>query len=75
MAVNSILTGSKVKMELHNGQDDQGKDILKSKTFSSVKTDATNEGAYNTISALSGLQSLPLVSVKRIDETELTMGE
>lgn len=73
MAVNSIPTESKVKMELHNGQDEQGRDIIKSKTLSSVKTDATDEGAYNTIAALSGLQSLPLVSVKRIDETELEM--
>lgn len=73
MAVNSIPKSSKVKMEFHNGVNEYGKDILKPKTLSGVKIDATNEGLYSAMTSLSGLQSLPLVSVKRIDETELEM--
>lgn len=73
MPVNSIPQESKVKMEFHNGLDEFGRDIIKSKTLSKVKTTATNEGIYTAMTSLSSLQSLPLVSVKRIDETELEM--
>ncbi|MBS4538161.1 DUF1659 domain-containing protein [Clostridium sp. D2Q-11] len=73
MAVNSIPKGSKVKMEFNNGLDEYGRDIIKPKTLSGVKSDATNEGLYQAMASLSGLQSLPLVAVKRIDETQLEL--
>ncbi|NBI07379.1 DUF1659 domain-containing protein [Senegalia massiliensis] len=73
MAVNTILKSSKVKLELQNGLDENGKEIIKSKTLSSVKTDATDEGIYDSMVSITGLQQLPLTAVKRIDEKEIEM--
>jgi hypothetical protein len=73
MAVNTMLKSSKVKLELQNGLDENGKEIIKSKTLSSVKTDATDEGIYESMVSITGLQQLPLMAVKRIDEKEIKM--
>jgi len=73
MAVNTVLKSSKIKLELQNGLDDQGKEIIKSKTLSSVKTDATDEGIYDSMVSITELQQLPLMAVKRIDEKEIEM--
>ncbi|WP_130805934.1 DUF1659 domain-containing protein [Senegalia massiliensis] len=73
MAVNTMLKSSKVKLELQNGLDENGKEIIKSKTLSSVKTDATDEGIYESMVSITGLQQLPLMAVKRIDEKEIEM--
>lgn len=71
MAINTIPQGSKVKLQFHNGVDEYGKPILKSKTLSKVKSQATNEAIYESMVSLTSLQTLPIVAVKRIDEVEL----
>lgn len=73
MAVNTIPKASKVKLELQNGLDEYGKDIVKSKTLSSVKVDSTDENIYDSMVTLTALQQLPLIAVKRIDEKEIEM--
>lgn len=71
MAVNAITKDSKIKLNLDGGVDQKGKQIVKSKTYSKVKTAATNEDVYSVATALIGLQKLPVISIRRIDEVEL----
>lgn len=73
MAVNSKINSSKVKLELQNGLDEYGKNIIKSKTLSQVKVDSSDENIYDSMLVFTGLQQLPLVAVKRIDEKEIEM--
>jgi len=71
MAITATNNDSKIKLGLNAGTDENGKEIVKSKTFSKVKADATNEDVYAATTAISNLQTLPLMSVKRINEVEL----
>lgn len=71
MAVVTVPNDSKFKLELNGGVDGNGKEIVKSKTFTKVKSAATDEEVYNVANSLSSLQTLPLISVKRINEVEL----
>ncbi|WP_069650378.1 DUF1659 domain-containing protein [Caloranaerobacter ferrireducens] len=71
MAVNTVSQDSKIKLNLDGGVDQNGKQIVKSKTYSKVKATASNEDVYSVAIALTGLQKLPVVSIRRIDEVEL----
>lgn len=71
MAVNAVSQDSKIKLNLDGGIDQNGKQMVKSKTYSKVKAAATNEDVYSVATALTGLQKLPVVSIRRIDEVEL----
>ncbi|WP_427338019.1 DUF1659 domain-containing protein [Caloranaerobacter sp. DY30410] len=71
MAVNAVTKDSKIKLNLDGGVDQKGKQIVKSKTYSKVKTVATNEDVYSVAKTLANLQKMPVVSIRRIDEIEL----
>ncbi|KGG79969.1 DUF1659 domain-containing protein [Caloranaerobacter azorensis] len=71
MAVNAVTKDSKIKLNLDGGVDQKGKQIVKSKTYSKVKTAATNEDVYSVAKTLANLQKMPVVSIRRIDEIEL----
>lgn len=72
MAVNTVAQDSKFKIQLDAGVDEKGKPIIKSKTFSNVKSTATNDDVYDVANSLAELQELSLISVRRIDEIEIT---
>ncbi len=71
MAVNAISNESKIKVQLNMGLDDKNNPIIRSKTFSRVKADATDEDVYLVATTMMGLQKNDLVGVKRINEVEL----
>ncbi|MEY8303824.1 DUF1659 domain-containing protein [Anaerosalibacter bizertensis] len=70
MAVTEIKDSAKLKLELDGGMDGD-KQIVKSKTYSKLKVDAANENVYGVAKSLSGLQELPLLKVKKVEEVEL----
>jgi len=72
MAVNTIAQDSKLKIQLDAGVDEKGNPKTKSKTFSKIKSTAVNEDVYDVANSLAGLQELSLMSVRRIDEIEIT---
>jgi len=72
MALNTIVQDSKLKLQFDGGLDEKGNTIVKSKTLSKVKSTATNDDVYEVATTLSGLQTLPLLSVRKIDEVEIT---
>lgn len=71
MPVNAKVKESKLKLQLDGGLNDKGNPIVKSKTFSKVKTDAANENLFSVAESLAGLQEMPLIGIKRVDEVEL----
>ena len=62
--------GLRLKFDL--GKDPlTGKTKVKSKTFSNVKHDASNEDVYEVASALQSLQEYPVIEIAKIDNTTL----
>lgn len=70
MAVTTISENTRLKLELDGGMDGD-KAIKKSKTFSKVKEEAGNEDLYSVGQALGGLQALPVISIKKLEEIQL----
>lgn len=70
MAVVDIKENTRLKLELDGGLVGD-KHVVKSKTFSKIKTNAANEDLYNVARSLVDLQTLPLMDVKRLEEIRL----
>lgn len=49
-----------------------GKETVHARNFPGLKAAATDQDVYDTGNAISGLQSLPLVSISRTSSSELT---
>lgn len=64
-------TGLKIKFNL--GKDlETGSDIIKSKTFSNVKSDALDQDLFDVGSVIASLQTGAVVEICRIDNTTLS---
>jgi hypothetical protein len=72
MAVVSEALAAKLKLSLDFGVDEDGKVIKRSKTFSHVKSDATDENILDTAKIIVSLQEHDLRSVVRMDEALLS---
>lgn len=70
MAVIDKKDNVRLKLELDGGFEGN-RQVIKSKTFSRIKTDVTNDDLFQAAQSLSNLQSLPLYKVKRLEEIEL----
>ncbi|HSH35665.1 DUF1659 domain-containing protein [Schnuerera sp.] len=70
MAVVDIKENVRLKLELDGGMDGD-RHVIKSKTLSRVKPTVENEDLFSVAQSLSGLQTLPLFKVKRLEEIEL----
>lgn len=71
MAIIANQSDSKLKLVLDAGLDENNKEITKNKTFANIKTTATNENVYEVATALAGLQSYTLKSIKKYEEYDL----
>lgn len=60
----------RLKINLDGGVDGD-KQIIKSKTYNRIKKDATSDALYEVGSAISGMQTLPLLTVQRLAEVTL----
>ena len=70
VTVGNNPAGLRLKFDL--GRDDlTGKTKVKSKTFSNVKHNASNEAVYEVASALESLQEYPVIEIAKIDNTTL----
>jgi hypothetical protein len=63
----AALIDSAMRLELDGGLDGDNKPVVKYKNFSNVKTTATPDGIYAVAEALAGLQTYPLVLIRRND--------
>jgi hypothetical protein len=67
----ALLTGSKLKLSFQVGMDDEGKPIMKAKTFSNVKREATVDQLWQAAEAIFSLSADQLSNVERIDSSDL----
>ncbi|MGX6444001.1 DUF1659 domain-containing protein [Neobacillus sp. K501] len=67
----ALLTGSKLKLSFQVGMDDDGKPIMKAKTFSNIKREATVDQLWQAAEAIFSLTADQLSNVERIDSSDL----
>ena len=72
MAVISTSNASSVKVKFDQGMDLNGDRVIKTKTYSSIKPDASNENIMAVVNAIEGLQEHMLSGVNRVDNTSLS---
>lgn len=72
MAVISTPNASSIKIKFDKGTDLNGDRIIKTKTYSSVKSAASNEDIMAVVNAIVGLQDHTLSAVNRVDNYSLS---
>ena len=70
MAVREVKNPSSLRIKLDLGMED-ARTKVRSKTFSSVKHDASAQNVYDVAEALMGLQEYQTIEVAKIDNTTL----
>ena len=70
MAITEAKNPSSLRIKLDLGMVD-GRTKVRSKTFSSVKHDASAQNVYYVTEALMGLQEYQTIEVAKIDNTTL----
>lgn len=72
MAVEANIANCKMQLKLNTGLDENGKEIIKTKTYSNVKSDAQDQGIYDVGSSLAELQDHALEEIHRVNDMILT---
>lgn len=72
MAVISTNNPTGLKLRFDCGKDDNGKMIVKTKTYSKVNPNVTNEDLYLVAKSISSLQEHSLIEVQKIDNTTIS---
>ncbi len=72
MAVISTPNASAIKVKFDHGTDLNGDRVIKTKTYSSIKSGASNENIMAVVNAIEGLQEHTLSGVNRVDNTSLS---
>ncbi|MFH7819674.1 DUF1659 domain-containing protein [Neobacillus thermocopriae] len=67
----SLLIGTKLKMVFQTGINDDGKPLLRTKTFSNVRKEATADQLFQAANALAVLCNDPLNTLERTDSSEI----
>ena len=70
MTVTEMKNPSSLRIKLDLGMED-GKTKVRSKTFSSVKHDASAQNVYEVAEALMELQEYSTIEIAKIDNTTL----
>jgi hypothetical protein len=71
MAVEVNPVDSRLRLRLEVGQDAQGNPRYSTRTYSGVKTGASDQDVYDIAVMLAGLQVYPVVSIDRVNQVEL----
>ena len=69
---SEVAQMSTLRIKYDCGLGDNGRTIVKTRSFSNVKNDAKVVDVYNVAEILNGLQKHDVLSVVKIDNTELT---
>ena len=72
MAVVSTPNASSIKVKFDHGTDLNGDRIVKIKTFSSIKSGASNENIMAVVNTIAGLQQHTLSGINRVDNSSLS---
>lgn len=72
MAVITTKNPSSLKMRFDCGKNDNGKVIVKSKSFSNLRPDATHENVYEVADTIASLQEHDLIEALKIDNCTIS---
>ncbi|WP_042354115.1 DUF1659 domain-containing protein [Bacillus rubiinfantis] len=67
----AVLKATKLRLVYQVGMDDDGKAILKAKTYNSIKKEATADQILQAATAISGLTNDYLNNLERNDSSEI----
>ena len=71
MTVSETKNPSVLKIKFDCGLNDDGKTIVKSRTFSNVADNATSQDVLDVANALIGLQNHDVLEILKVDNTIL----
>lgn len=71
MAVTAIPLGSRMQLRLRIGFTQEGKPILRTRSYANLKSAASDEDLYQTGQELANLQEHDLEIIRRVNEMEL----
>lgn len=71
MAVSETKNASALKLKMDCGLDDNGKSIIRSRTYSNVKASAASQDVLDVAKALIGLQIHDSLEILKQDNTVL----
>ncbi|NMB01951.1 MAG: DUF1659 domain-containing protein [Firmicutes bacterium] len=71
MAVEKNAVGTRLQLRVSIGSDGEGREILRTRTYSNVKTDAEDQGLYDVAMGLVDLQENEVKEIHRIDDVIL----
>lgn len=71
MAVSETKNASSLKLKFDCGMNDDGKTVIKSRTYSNVKADATSQDVFDVAKALVDLQIHDNIEILKQDNTVL----
>lgn len=72
MAVISTPNATSVKVKFDHGLDINGDRVIKTKTFSSIKSTASNDDIMAVVNAIVNLQQHTLSATNRVDNSSLS---
>ena len=72
MAVVSTPNASSIKVKFDHGTDLNGDRVIKTKTYASIKSGASNDNIMSVVLALAGLQEHTLAGTNRLDNSSLS---
>ena len=71
MSVSETKNASSLKLKFDCGMNDDGKTVIKSRTYSNVKADATSQDVFDVARALVDLQIHDNIEILKQDNTVL----
>ncbi|MEG0051407.1 MAG: DUF1659 domain-containing protein [Terrisporobacter sp.] len=72
MAVIATPNASSLKIKFDCGTDENGDNIMKTRTFNSLKSAATNDDIMTVAKSIIGLQKNTLEGITKVDNTSLS---
>jgi hypothetical protein len=72
IAVITTKNPSSLKMRFDCGKNDNGKVIVKSKSFSNIRHDATHDKVYEVADTIASLQEHTLIEALKIDNCTIS---
>lgn len=68
MAIESNTLSTRMQLRFIDGVDENGNDVVKSKSYSNVKNTATDEDIYDVANAMAALQTKTVEGVRKVVE-------
>jgi hypothetical protein len=67
----AVVTASKLRLVFQVGMDDEGKPVLKAKTFNNIQKSATPDQLLQAAQALIGLSNDTLSTIERVENADV----